>query len=264
MFKNAQQRLSGKQVLITGATAGIGKSSARIFAESGCDLILTGRRAARLEELKAELDQQHNVKIQTAVFDVSSREACEAFCSEYDLSKVDILLNNAGLSLGLEGVQEADIDDWEVMIDTNIKGLLYLTRHITPFMKDRNAGHVINIGSTAGHEAYAGGSVYSATKYAVRAITHAAKKDLHGTNVRVSLVSPGLTETEFSKVRFKWDEERASKVYQNTKALTPDDVAEIIWFTASRPEHVNIIDTIIYPTVQSSATMVYRDEGLES
>ena len=260
MLKEAQNRLKGKQVLITGATSGIGDSSARIFAESGCGLIITGRRQERLDHLKKELEEQSGAEVVTACFDVSDRKQCEEFCTTYDLSGVDILLNNAGLSLGLEGVHEADVDDWEVMIDTNIKGLLYLTRHITPLMKERNSGHVINIGSTAGHEAYAGGSVYAATKYAVRAITHAAKKDLHGTGVRVSLVSPGLTETEFSKVRFKGDEERASKVYDNIKALTPDDVAEIIWFTASRPEHVNIIDSIIFPTVQSSATMVYRGD----
>lgn len=260
MLENAKQRLSGKQVLITGATAGIGKAAARIFAESGCDLIITGRRKERLDQLKSNLEKEFAVTVQTSAFDVSDRTQCESFCRNFDLSGVDILLNNAGLSLGLEGVHEAEIDDWEVMIDTNIKGLLYITRHITPGMKERNSGHVINIGSTAGHEAYAGGSVYSATKYAVRAITHAAKQDLHGTNVRVSLVSPGLTETEFSKVRFKGDEERAGKVYENTRVLTPEDVAEIIWFTASRPDHVNIIDTIIFPTVQSSSTMVFRGE----
>ena len=260
MFQKAIERLKGKLVLITGATSGIGEASARLFAYSGCDLIITGRRKQRLDALKDELLQEHNIAITTAGFDISDRTQVQSFCKDHDLSKVDILLNNAGLSLGLEGIHEGDIDDWEMMIDTNIKGLLYITRCVSPHMKERNSGHIINISSIAGHEAYEGGAVYSATKYAVRAISQATKRDLHGTDVRVSTVSPGMAESEFSKVRFKGDENRASKVYENTHPLTSEDVAELIWFTASRPGHVNIMDTIILPTVQSSATMIHREK----
>lgn len=252
-------RIEGKTALITGATAGIGRATAEILAESGVDLILTGRRTGRLQNLKSELQNQRDISVTTHAFDIRDRDACKKFTDSLT-SPVDILVNNAGLASGAGKIYDADIDDWEVMIDTNIKGLLYVTRYVSESMKERGSGHIINVGSTAGHEAYQGGSVYAGTKYAVRAITEAAKKDLHGTGVRVSAVSPGMAETEFSKVRFNWDEERAEKVYKGYQPLTPEDVAEMIHFIANRPDHVNILDSIIMPTAQSGATMVYRGE----
>lgn len=253
-----KNRLQGKTVCITGATAGIGKATAELFAEYGANLILTGRRKERLSEIKKQLEHKHEISVQTAGFDISDAKACSEFVNSLT-SPVDVLVNNAGLAKGTDPVFAAELDDWNAMIDTNVKGLLYLTRLISPKMKERNSGHIINIGSIAGHEAYPGGVVYCATKHAVRAITEATKKDLHATNVRVSMVSPGLVETEFSEVRFKGDKEKAAKVYAGLEALTSEDIAEIIVFTANRPEHVNIMDTIVFPVAQSSATLVNRN-----
>lgn len=251
-----QNRLKGKWVLITGATAGIGKATAELFAASGSHLIINGRRKNRLEDLKADL-QDHQIEVEIAPFDIRDREACQQFVSELP-HPVDILVNNAGLAKGVDAVFDAELDDWEAMVDTNIKGLLAMTRLIAPQMKERNRGHIINIGSIAGHESYPGGSVYSATKHAVKAFTESTKKDLHGTKVRVSMVSPGLVETEFSNVRFKGDEERADKVYRDLEPLVAEDIAEIVHFMANRPPHVNIMDTIVFPVDQSSSTMVHR------
>lgn len=251
-------RLKDKTALVTGATSGIGRATARILAESGTHLLLTGRRNKRLEQFEGELENEFGIRVQTYAFDIRNREACKNFTDSLD-EPVDILVNNAGLASGVGKIHDADMDDWEVMIDTNIKGLLYITRFVSEAMKERGSGHIINVGSVAGHETYSGGVVYSATKHAVRAITEAAKKDLHGTGVRVSAVSPGMVETEFSKVRFQWDEERADKVYEGYQPLTAEDVAELIHFIANRPAHVNIMDSIIFPTAQSAATMVYRD-----
>lgn len=252
-------RLNGKEVVITGATAGIGEATAHLFAESGANLVLTGRRKARLKQLHDKLSSQFDVYVDIHAFDLRDREACQNFVDA--LAKpVDILINNAGLAKGKDAVYEAKLDDWDTMIDTNIKGLLTLTRLITPRMKSRNEGHIINIGSIAGHESYAGGVVYCATKHAVKAITEASKKDLHGTKVRVSMVSPGLVETEFSEVRFDGDEKKASAVYENMEPLTAVDIAEIVHFTANRPPHVNIMDTVVFPVDQSASTMVSRDE----
>ena len=252
-------RLKGKTVLITGATSGIGKASAELFAEQGCNLILTGRRKERLEDFSKYLISEFNVIIAFEVFDIRESDACKEFVDHLALD-VDILINNAGLAVGVDPVQSGDFDDWNTMIDTNVKGLLAMTRLITPKMIERNSGHIINIGSTAGHEAYPGGVVYCATKHAVKAITEATKKDLHGTKIRVSMVSPGLVETEFSNVRFKGNNERADSVYKGMKPLAAQDIAEIILFVANRPEHVNILDSIVMPVYQSSAQMVYRDE----
>lgn len=253
-----RNRLQGKWVLITGATAGIGKATAKMFAESKCNLIITGRRNERLQELQDQLESQYAANVETASFDVRNRSACQNFVS--DLSHpVDILINNAGLARGKDAVFDADFADWDTMIDTNIKGLITMTRLITPQMKKRNSGHIINTGSIAGHESYPGGSVYCSTKHAVKAFTESTKKDLHGTKVRVSMVSPGLVDTEFSKVRFHGDTEQADEVYQNVKPLVAKDIAEIIHFTANRPPHVNIMDTIVLPVDQSSSTMVHRD-----
>lgn len=258
-----ENRLQGKLALVTGATAGIGKAIAELFAGSGCNLALTGRREKRLEALKMKLEQDHSVEVAIGAFDIRDREACGQFL-ETLVKPVDILVNNAGLAKGVDAVYDADLDDWDTMIDVNIKGLLTMTRLVSPSMKDRNSGHIINIGSIAGYEAYPGGSVYCATKHAVRAITQAAKKDLHGTKVRVSSVSPGLVETEFSNVRFRGDEERAAKVYEGMEALTALDIAEIVHFTANRPSHVNIMDTIVFPVAQSSSAMVHRQRDGEN
>lgn len=252
-------RLKDKWVLITGATSGIGKATAFQFAKVGAHLILTGRRLKRLEQLKSELESQYGTSVQVFNFDVRDREACK-LCVDSIEPPIDILINNAGLASGKDPLDSADFEDWDKMIDTNIKGLLNMTRFVSELMKERNSGHIINVGSIAGHEAYAGGSVYCGTKHAVDAITKATKMDLHGTSIRVSSVSPGLVETEFSEVRFHGDKEQAQKVYENLDALTADDIAEIILFMANRPPHVNIMDTIVLPVSQSSSTMVHRSD----
>lgn len=253
-----KNRLQGKWALITGATAGIGKATAAIFAESECNLIITGRRKKRLKELEKQFEKEYNIEVESAAFDVSDRQACENIVSSLE-QPIDILINNAGLARGVDAIYDSDFDDWDAMIDTNIRGVLLMTRLIAPQMKERNRGHIINVGSIAGHESYPGGSVYCSTKHAVKAFTEATKKDLHGTNVRVSMVSPGLVETEFSKVRFKGDEDRAGQVYENMQPLVGDDIAEIIHFMANRPAHVNVMDTIVFPVAQSSSMMVHRD-----
>lgn len=252
-------RLSDKWVLITGATSGIGKACAELFAASGCNLMLTGRREDKLQNLSKILTDSYDIEIVPSSFDVRDREACRAFVSKMKCP-ADILINNAGLAVGVDPVDSAEFDDWDRMIDTNVKGLLNMTRLITPSMKKRKSGHIINVGSIAGHEAYPGGVVYCATKHAVHAITQSTKKDLHGTAIRVSSVSPGLVETEFSNVRFKGDDDRADDVYEGMKPLTATDIAEIIHFMANRPAHVNIMDSVVFPVQQSSATMVHRTE----
>ncbi|WP_234571906.1 SDR family NAD(P)-dependent oxidoreductase [Rhodohalobacter sp. 614A] len=250
-------RLKDKWILITGATSGIGKASAEVFAESGANLILTGRREERLKTVQKDLREKHSIDVQIFSFDVRDREACKK-CVDSISQPIDILLNNAGLASGKDSIDEADFEDWDKMIDTNIKGLLSMTRFVSERMKERNEGHIINIGSISGHEAYPGGSVYCGTKHAVKAITQATKMDLTGTNIRVSAVSPGLVDTEFSEVRFHGDKEQAKEVYKNMKPLTGRDIAEIIYFVANRPAHVNILDTIVFPVHQSSATIVAR------
>lgn len=253
-------RLKDKTVLITGATSGIGKATAELFAELGCHLVLTGRREKRLSRLSDELQAKYNNIVLTFAFDIRDLEACKAFSISIADKEIDVLINNAGLAVGVDSVQTGDFDDWNSMIDTNVKGLLAMTRLITPKMIERDSGHIINLGSIAGHEAYPSGAVYCATKHAVKAITEATKKDLHGSKIRVSMVSPGLVETEFSNVRFKGDDKRADSVYHGIEPLTAIDIAEIIVFMANRPEHVNILDSIVMPVYQSSAQMVHRNE----
>ncbi|MBO6795108.1 MAG: SDR family NAD(P)-dependent oxidoreductase [Balneolaceae bacterium] len=253
-------RLSGKQVLITGATSGIGKAIAEQLATMGCHLVITGRRTERLQELANTLIEKHKVNVRTFAFDIQDRIAIEAFKVSVKGIKFDILINNAGLAKGVDPVQSGSFDDWDMMIDTNVKGLLAMTRLFLPDMIEQNSGHIINLGSTAGHESYPGGSVYCATKHAVKAITEATKKDVHGTNVRVSMVSPGLVETEFSNVRFDGDQDKADSVYKGMQPLTAEDIAEIVVFVANRPAHVNILDSIVMPVAQSSAQMVHRNE----
>lgn len=255
----AMNRIKNKTVIITGATSGIGAASAKLFAEYDTKLVLTGRRKEKLEKLQSTLTQKYNISVDIAVFDIRNREECQSFAEKYAPS-ADILVNNAGLALGTDKVHEFSLEDMDAMIDTNVKSLLTLTRLISPFMKEKNSGHIINLGSTAGHGAYTGGVIYCGTKHAVKAITEATKMDLHGTKVRVSMVSPGMVETEFSEIRYKGDQQKAKDVYKGLDPLTAQDIAEIIVFIANRPNHVNIMDTIIYPVYQSSQTMVYRDE----
>jgi 3-hydroxy acid dehydrogenase/malonic semialdehyde reductase len=249
--------LIDKTVLITGASSGIGRSCARAFAEAGARLLLCARRAQRLQELAAELKSE----CATFVLDVRDREATEAAIAGLPppWQAIDVLVNNAGLAAGLAPLREGDVDDWDRMIDTNVRGLLNVTRPVTRGMVERGSGHVINIGSIAGHEAYPGGTVYCATKAAVATITAGLRMDLLGTGVRVSTVDPGLVETEFSIVRFHGDHDRAATVYEGLTPLTPDDIAEtIIWIT-DRPAHVQIAEVVILPTAQASATRTARE-----
>jgi len=250
----------GKLVLITGATAGIGEATAVIFAANGCDLILTGRRAPRLAKIKKHLESKYKIKVTTLSFDVSSLKECESMVNENKkmLSNLDVLINNAGLAAGIEATQEAHIEDWEVMIDTNIKGLLYMTRLILPMMIKKNSGHIVNLGSVAGRWTYPRGGVYCATKAAVLAITEGIRMDLVGKPIRVTNVSPGMVETEFSLVRLK-DAEKAKAVYKQIKPLSAVDVAETIFWCVERPPHVNIQEVIMFPTEQVSAGHVIRE-----
>ncbi|TKB25026.1 SDR family oxidoreductase [Desulfopila sp. IMCC35006] len=239
-----------KTILITGATSGFGKAAAELFSSNGWKLILTGRRRDRLQELQEKLGAA-NVHI--AVFDVRDRQQVEAAIQEIprEFQDIDILLNNAGLALGLGPAQEADLDEWETMVDTNIKGLLYMTRRILPMMVARGTGHVINLGSVAGSWPYPGGNTYGATKAFVQQFSRNLRTDLQGTGIRVTNIEPGLAESEFSIVRFGGDAEKAAKVYEGTRPLTPVDIAEIIYWTASRPAHVNINCVEVMPVCQS-------------
>ncbi|MBI9041049.1 SDR family NAD(P)-dependent oxidoreductase [Lutibacter sp.] len=248
-----------KTALITGATSGIGKATAEIFAKNNIQLVLCGRRNQRLIELKNELSKLTNVAI--LQFDVSKKE--EVFNAIQSLptafQKIDILINNAGNAHGLSTIQDGDTDDWDAMIDINVKGLLYVSKAILPQMVERNEGFVVNIGSIAGKEVYPNGNVYCASKYAVNALNKAMRLDLNKHNIRVSAIHPGAVETEFSEVRFKGDKEKASNVYKGFNALQANDIAEIIYFVISRPAHVNIEDLIVYPTAQASATVLHRE-----
>jgi 3-hydroxy acid dehydrogenase / malonic semialdehyde reductase len=249
-------------VLVTGSSSGIGLACARIFAQAGAKVILSARRAERLENLAKELRQEFSTDVYRLPMDVTNRLEVEAQLKSLpeDWSKIDILINNAGLSRGLDKLYEGDIDDWEEMIDTNIKGLLYVTRSVVPGMVKRGRGHVINLGSLAGHQTYPKGNVYCGTKVAVRAISEGLKQDLLGTPIRVTSVDPGLVETEFSKVRFRGDEERADGVYQGLTPLTAEDVADTVFYCATRPTHVNINEVLMMPTDQSGSTLVHRQQ----
>jgi hypothetical protein len=248
-----------KTALITGATSGIGKATAEIFAKNNIQLVLCGRRNQRLIELKNQLSKITNVTI--LQFDVSKKEevfkAIQSLPKEFQ--KIDILINNAGNAHGLSTIQDGDINDWDAMIDINIKGLLYVSKAILPQMVERNEGFVVNIGSIAGKEVYPNGNVYCASKYAVNALNKAMRLDLNKHNIRVSAIHPGAVETEFSEVRFKGDKEKANNVYKGFNALQANDIAEIIYFVISRPAHVNIEDLIVYPTAQASATVLHRE-----
>jgi 3-hydroxy acid dehydrogenase/malonic semialdehyde reductase len=248
-------QVHGKWVLITGATSGIGRACAEVFARNGANLILTGRRSERLEATQNILVEKYNVKVKTYTFDI--RDFNEAVIMANDLQTAeitpDILVNNAGLASGKDKIYEGLISDWEKMIDTNIKGLLYVTRAILPMMVELGEGHVINIGSTAGHLVYPEGNVYNASKYAVKALNEAINLDLAGTNIRCCSIDPGACETEFSEVRFHGDKSKASKVYEGYQPLMPTDIADAALYVCSAPAHVNITSMIIYPTAQRSA-----------
>ncbi|NJL22449.1 MAG: SDR family oxidoreductase [Leptolyngbyaceae cyanobacterium SM1_3_5] len=251
--------LQNQIVLITGASSGIGAACALAFAESGAKLILAARRFDRLEALAADL-KKFACAVHLVQLDVGDRAQVEAVVRDLPEAwqAIDILINNAGLSRGLSKLHEGEISDWEEMIDTNVKGLLYVTRSILPGMVSRGRGHVINIGSIAGHQTYPNGNVYCATKAAVRALTEGLKLDLLGTPVRVTSVDPGMVETEFSDVRFHGDRSRAAKVYEGLTPLTGADVADVVRFCADRPAHVNINEVILMPVDQASATLVNR------
>lgn len=245
-----------KTAFITGATSGIGKSTAIHFALKGINLVLCGRRQDRLEALEKELGKE--VQIHTLNFDIRSKEAVHAAIASLpsEFSQIDILINNAGNAHGLDTIQDGSIDDWDAMLDINVKGLLYVSKALIPQMIARKSGHIINIGSTAGKEVYPKGNVYCASKHAVDAINQGMRIDLNGTGVRVGAVNPGLVETEFSNVRFKGDEERADSVYKGFQPLKPEDIADIIYFVVTRPYHVNIADLVVMPTAQASSTIV--------
>jgi 3-hydroxy acid dehydrogenase / malonic semialdehyde reductase len=245
-------RIDGMNVLITGASSGIGEACARRFAAEGAHLILWARRGDRLAQLSDTLEAAHGRPARVATVDVRDRKA--VFAAAAELGEADVvphvLVNNAGLASGLAPFQESDPDDWDRMIDTNVKGLLNVSRAILPLMYEAGRGHVINIGSLAGHMTYPNGNVYAATKYAVRALTDGMNLDALGSAIRVSSVDPGLVETEFSLVRFSGDAERASQVYAGMRPLTGDDVADVVCYVAAAPEHVNILDVVMVPTAQ--------------
>jgi len=243
-----------KTVLITGATSGIGEATAIAFAAGGFNLILAGRRADRLKSLSAKLQQEFSIKVRELCFDIRKRKEVEKAVASLpeEWRSIDVLVNNAGLAAGLDPIQEGLIDDWEQMIDTNIKGLLYITRFVAPIMIERGSGHIVNIGSIAGKEVYLKGNVYCATKFSVDALTRAIRIDMLQQGIKVSQVCPGAVETEFSEVRFKGDKRAAANVYKGYKPLEADDIAEAIWWIVSRPEHVNINDLVIMPVAQAS------------
>lgn len=252
--------LKNKTVLITGASSGIGKACAQHLAAQGCNLILAARRLSELNELAITLRQQHGIAIHCLLLDVTRQKQIlsqlallpEAF------QTIDILINNAGLGLGLQPLQQGNTDDWDTMIDVNIKGVLYMTRALLPAMIERNLGHIVNIGSVAGHVVYPGGNVYCATKHAIAALTESLRMDLFGTAIRVSSIDPGMVKTDFSRVRFKGDETRAAAVYEGLEPLLPEDIADAIGYILRCPPHVNISQMLIMPTAQAAATMVAR------
>ncbi|WP_304200638.1 SDR family NAD(P)-dependent oxidoreductase [Flavobacterium alvei] len=248
-----------KLALVTGATSGIGRATARILAKNNYKVILCGRREDRLIALEKELKEY--TEIHTLCFDVRDKKAVFENINSLptEFSEIDLLINNAGNAHGLDPIQEGNLDDWEAMIDINIKGLLYISKALIPQMIERKSGHIINIGSTAGKEVYPNGNVYCATKHAVDALNKSMKMDLNPYGIRVSAIHPGMVETEFSEVRFKGDKDKAANVYKGLKPLEPEDIADIIHFVVSRPYHVNISDLVVMATAQGSATIVNRD-----
>ncbi|MGK5594631.1 MAG: SDR family NAD(P)-dependent oxidoreductase [Parachlamydiaceae bacterium] len=252
--------LKNKCVLITGASSGFGLATAKLMGQEGANLILFARRKERLDQLKASLEQRHQIKIHPVVCDVtqykSAMQAIQQLPAEFQ--NIDLLVNNAGLVRGLAKLWEIKKEEWDEVIDTNLKGVLNMIHAVMPNMLKRNSGHIINVGSISGHGTYPGGGVYCSTKFALRALTDTLRMELVETNIRASLISPGMAKTEFSHVRFYGDEKKADAVYDNVQALTPEDIAETILFIASRPPHVTIADLVVYPQQQASTTMTYR------
>jgi 3-hydroxy acid dehydrogenase/malonic semialdehyde reductase len=249
-----------KIALITGATSGIGAACAHLFAAQGYHLILVARRENKLEEISKHLADKYAVEVKTVVADVRDQEnlAYKLEGLPSHLKKVAVLINNAGLSQGLDPIDKGNINDWDTMIDTNVKGLLYVTKIVSNWMIAQKAGHIINIGSIAGQEVYPNGNVYCATKHAVDALNKGMRIDLLPHGIKVTAINPGMVETEFSIVRFKGDEGRAKKVYDGLEPLVANDIAEAIWFAVSRPAHVNINDMLIMPTAQAAATIINK------
>lgn len=254
------EKLNDKTVFITGASSGIGEATAKAFADKGAKLLLCARNIEKLEKFKTQLQEENKIDIFTFQLDVRDKLQVSKTIDSLpdDWKKIDILVNNAGLAAGKDKAQDALLEDWEQMIDTNVKGLLFVTKKVIPGMIERKVGHVINIGSLAGQESYAGGSVYCATKAAVRSFSRALKMDLTGTEIRVTSIDPGLVETDFSMVRFKGDTKKAKEVYQGMTPLTAEDVAECVFFAANRPKHLNISEMLLLPTDQGSSTLVHR------
>lgn len=256
------QSLRDQIVLITGASSGIGAACARVLAKDGAKLILNGRRKERLEAIARDLKEHHGTSSLLRPFDVRDltqvKAALEKFPGEWE--SIDVLINNAGLARGFDKLYEGHIEDWEEMIDSNIKGLLYATRLVVPGMVKRGRGHVVNIASIAGMQTYPRGNVYCASKAAVRVLSDGLRQDLLGTPIRVTTISPGLVETEFSQVRFRGDRERAAQTYRGMTPLTADDVADAVFYSLTRPPHVNINEIVLLPTDQASSTLVYRRE----
>jgi 3-hydroxy acid dehydrogenase/malonic semialdehyde reductase len=249
-----------KIALITGATAGIGEACARLFAQQNYNLILLARRGDRLESLASTLIRDFGVEVKTLVADVRNKEEVESLETlAEDWKRVDVLINNAGLSQGLDPINSGNTTDWDVMIDTNVKGLLYVTKVVSNWMIRNGKGHIINLGSIAGKETYLNGNVYCATKYAVDSLNQGMRIDLLPHKIKVTGIHPGAVETEFSEVRFKGDVERAKKVYEGFQALNAQDIAETIWFAVSRPAHVNINDLVVMPAAQANTTHLLRE-----
>ena len=250
--------MKNRTALITGATSGIGKATARLFAKNGIRLILCGRRIERLHSIASELKQL--TEVHTLLFDVRDRDAVFEMLQQLpaDFSEIDILINNAGNAHGMDTIEDGNMDDWDAMLDINVKGLLYMSKAVLPKMIARKRGHIINIGSTAGKEVYPKGNVYCASKFAVDAINQGMRIDLNGKGIKVGAINPGLVATEFSEVRFKGDTERADKVYQGFTPLQAEDIADIIWFAVTRPPHVNIADLTVMCLDQASSTIVHK------
>ena len=253
-------RLQNKVVFITGASSGIGKASAIAFANEGADLIIAARRIDKLKELETDLKEKHKVDILTIQLDVRKKSDVKKSIASLEgkWRKIDILLNNAGLARGISKIHEGDTEQWDEMIDTNVKGLLYVSREVIPLMVERMEGHVINLGSIAGHEVYPNGNVYCASKFAVNGISRAMRVDLYDKNIRVTTIDPGMVDTEFSVIRFSGDVERAKSVYDGFIVLTAQDIADTILWCAMRPPHVNISEVIIMSTAQGSTTLLNR------
>ena len=247
-----------RTILVTGATSGFGRAIAEKFAQSGYTVCITGRRADRLAALKNDLEARFGVQVHTACFDVRDNLQVESAMNHLKkhLNRIDILVNNAGLAAGLSTIDEGNLDDWETMIDTNVKGLLYMTRQVLPLMREQASGHIINIGSTAGKSVYKNGNVYCATKYAVDALTQATRIDMLPYGIKVTAINPGMAETEFSLVRFKGDEERAKNMYTGVNALKAEDIADIVWYCATLPPHVCINDLTV--TCLTQVNSVYN------